>query len=222
MTDRSMTRRDALRTIAAGCASVALGGPSRVHHQSAAEILIRGGRIVNADTVRVADLRIVGETIAEIGARLRPRTSDARVIDAAGKLVMPGGIDPHTHLQPAFVDDLTSGSMAALAGGITTVGTFAGARQGETSLDALDRLAALVRTEAIADVILHATAWPPTPELRTAFPALAERGQPSFKVYMMRADFGTHMSELIRLLEAARDAGVVTLIHCEDGALLAA
>ena len=104
---------------------------------------------------------------------------------------MPGGIDPHTHLHPAFVDDLTSGSMGALAGGITTVGTFAGPRQGETVLDALDRLAALVRREAIADVFLHANVWPPTAELRAALPALVERGQPSFKVYMMRADFGT-------------------------------
>lgn len=220
----ALSRREALRALAVGCVAVALpdassGALTRQH--LAGEIVIRGGRVVNADGVREADLRIVGETIAEIGARLRPGP-DARVVDATGRLVLPGGIDPHTHLHPSFVDDLTSGSMAALAGGITTVGTFAGARQGETVLDALDRLAALVRTEAIADVFLHATAWPPTPELRAAMPALAQRGQPSFKVYMTRADFGTHLAEFIRTLEAARDAGVVTLIHCEDAALLAA
>jgi dihydropyrimidinase len=223
MTGSLITRREALRAIAAGCGGVALQGayagtPLRRH---AGEIVIRGGRIVNADGIRQADLRIVGETIAEIGPRLRS-AADARMIDASGRLVLPGGIDPHTHLHPAFVDDLTSGSMAALAGGITTVGTFAGARQGETVLDALDRLTGLIRTEAIADVFLHATAWPPTPELRAAMPALVERGQPSFKVYMTRTDFGAHMTEFIRTLEAARDAGVVTLIHCEDGALLAA
>jgi dihydropyrimidinase len=167
------------------------------------------------------DVRIIDQTIAEVGARLSPG-ADARLIDARNKLVLPGGIDPHTHLQPAFIDDLTSGSMAALAGGITTVGTFAGTRQGESILDALERLAGVVRAEAIADVILHATTWPPTPELRALIPALAQRGQPSFKVYMTRADFGAHIAEFIRLLEAARDAGVVTLIHCEDGALLSA
>lgn len=223
MTRSLLTRREALRGIAAGCVGVAVqnayaGTPRK---RQAGEIVIRGGRIVNADGIRQADVRIVGETIAEIGPRLR-FAADARVIDASGRLVMPGGIDPHTHLHPLFVDDLTSGSMAALAGGITTVGTFAGPRQGETVLDALDRLAALVRTEAIADVFLHVTAWPPNAELRAAMPALVERGQPSFKVYMMRADFGTHLAEFIRTLEAARDAGVVTLIHCEDGALLAA
>lgn len=219
----SVTRREALRGIAAGCVGVAVQGAyagtqTRLH---AGEVVIRGGRIVNADGTRQADLRIVGETIAEIGPRLRA-AADARVIDASGRLVMPGGVDPHTHLHPAFVDDLTSGSMAALAGGVTTVGTFAGVRQGETVLDALDRMSALVRSEAIADVFLHANVWPPTAELRAALPALVERGQPSFKVYMMRADFGAHMAEFIRTLEAARDAGVVTLIHCEDGELLAA
>jgi dihydropyrimidinase len=112
--------------------------------------------------------------------------------------------------------------MAALAGGITTLGTFAGARQNETLVQALERLSALVRSDAIADIILHATAWPPTAELRAAIPLLAQLGQPSFKIYMMRADFGAHAAELIRLLETARDSGVVTMIHCEDAALLGA
>jgi dihydropyrimidinase len=219
----SITRRDALRTLAAGYVGLTLERAQRegTHRSKAGEILVRGGRIVNADGIREADLRIVGETISEIGARLRPG-ADARVIEAGGKLVMPGGIDPHTHLHPSFIDDLTSGSMAALAGGITTVGTFAGTRQGESVIDALDRMADVVRAEAIADVFLHATTWPPTAELRAAMPALVERGQPSFKVYMVRGDFGAQVPELIRLLEAAREAGVVTLIHCEDGALLAA
>lgn len=217
MSVSTVSRRDALRVMAAGIAGVRLF--DRRH--GAGEILIRGGRVVNADGVRNADVRIIDQTITQIGPRLQPGAA-ARVIDATGKLVMPGGIDPHTHLQPAFVDDLTSGSMSALAGGITTVGTFAGTRQGETIVDALERLAGVVRAEAIADVILHATTWPPTAELRALIPTLAQRGQPSFKVYMMRADFGTHRAELIRLLEAVRESGVVTLIHCEDGALLSA
>ncbi|HEX9579760.1 MAG TPA: amidohydrolase family protein [Gemmatimonadales bacterium] len=224
-----ISRRDALRALAAsglglaaGAASAAAGGVAdRMPRQGRGELLIRGGRVVNAADIRDADIRIVGETIAEIGTGLSPGVG-ARVIEAAGRLVMPGGIDPHTHLQPNFVDDLTSGSRAALAGGITTVGTFAGTRQGETVLDALERLAGLVRTDAIADVILHATTWPPAPELTAAIPELAERGQPSCKIYMTRQDFGAHLAEVIKLLEAARDAGVVTMIHCEDGALLAA
>src|SRR5687767_12810120 len=117
---------------------------------------------------------------------------------------------------------MTSGSMAALAGGITTVGTFANATTKETLVEAIERMAARVRSEAIADVILHASAWPPSAEIASAVKALAAFGQPSFKIFLTRQDVGARMAELIAHLEHARAAGVVTMMHCEDGALLAA
>ena len=214
----TLTRRDVFRLFA--CVSAvtprALRGQSPVN-----EILIRGGQVVNHDGISEADVRIVGETIAEVRRGLRP-TATTRVLEARGHLVVPGGIDPHTHLHPSFVDDMTTGSQAALAGGITTVGTFAAAGTNETVLAAMDRLAERVRIEAIADVILHGSSWPPGPEFRAALEPLAMRGQPSIKVYMTRPDFGGSMSDVIQMLEAARDAGVLTLIHCEDGAMLGA
>jgi dihydropyrimidinase len=217
-------RRDAIRSLAATGAMLAsradLSGRA-AEAQAPAELLIRGGRVVNADGVREADVRIVGETIAEVGSGLKPAPG-ARVIEAADRVVVPGGIDPHTHLHPSFVDDLTSGSMAALAGGITTVGTFANVEKGEAPLAAVERMAGRVRAEAIADVILHLASWPPSPELTAALPALAERGQPSVKVFLTRADFGAHLPQFIAQLETAEGAGVVTLAHCEDGAMLAA
>ena len=213
-----MRRRDAVRVVVAGCVGLVA---SRVHAQAPAEILIRRGRVVNADGVRDADVRVVGSQIAEVGSGLKPRDG-ARIIDAAGRLVMPGGIDPHTHLHPGFVDDMTSGSMAALAGGVTTVGTFANATQGETLTAAIDRMAARVKAEAIADVFLHPSVWPPSPETMAAMKSIADAGQPSFKIFMTRSDFGARLPLVIQHLEAARDAGVVTLMHCEDGALLAA
>ena len=218
---RHPTRRDLIRVgVAAGAALVAprLGMAAGTQER---EVLIRGGRVVNAEGIAVNDVRIVGERIAEVGRNLRP-AAGAQVIDAAGKLVLPGGIDPHTHLHPSFADDLTSGSQAALAGGITTVGTFATPARGESALDALSRLEATVGREAIADVILHASVWPPTPELIAVLPQLVERGQPSIKFYMVRTDWGANLEMVIKVLEAARAAGVVTMIHCEDGALLAA
>ncbi|MEP7381303.1 MAG: amidohydrolase family protein [Gemmatimonadota bacterium] len=202
-------------------AAVAPAGRRAPGDRRANELLIRGGRVVNADGVADADVRIVGATIAEVGRRLAPGDG-ARVIEARGMLVLPGGIDPHTHLHPGFVDDMTSGSMAALAGGITTVGTFSTPREGETALTALDRMAATVQAEAIADVILHSAIWPPSDELVALLPRLVERGQPSIKFYMMRADFEAQLDMVIKVLEAAGEAGVVTMMHCEDGALLAA
>jgi dihydropyrimidinase len=208
--------------VASGAVLASRGGLSALASEAqAAELLIRGGRVVNADGVREADVRIVGETIAEVGSGLRPGAG-ARVVEARNHLVMPGGIDPHTHLHPSFVDDLTSGSMAAVAGGITTVGTFANADKGEAPLAAIERVAGRVRAEAIADVLLHLSSWPPSPELAAALPSLADFGQPSVKVFLTRADFGAHLPQFIAQLEAAERAGVVTLAHCEDGAMLAA
>jgi dihydropyrimidinase len=161
----------------------------------------------------------VGERIREIGEGLVPG-SGARVVEAGGHLVMPGGIDPHAHLQGNFVDDLTTGTAAALAGGITTVGTFAYTQGPETPLEAMDRWLAEVSRSAIGDVFFHAASWPPTPEFAAMMPELAARGQPSHKIFMTRADFGAHRRTVIDVLEAARDAGVVTLMHCEDGAIL--
>lgn len=215
-----LTRRDAVRSVVAGSVGLATSRLTAAMAQPS-ELLIRRGRVVNADGSRDADVRIVGETIAEVGGNLRA-AANARIIDAAGKLVLPGGIDPHTHLHPSFVDDMTSGSMAALAGGITTVGTFANATAKETLVEAIERMAARVRAEAIADVILHASAWPPSAEIATAMKTIAAFGQPSFKIFLTRQDVGARMADLITHLEQARDAGVVTLMHCEDGALLAA
>ena len=211
-------RRDAVRALSAAALGARL---TPVRGVGATEILIRGGRVVNADGSADVDIRISGETIVELGPALQPGAG-ARVIEAAGRLVLPGGIDPHTHLHPTFVDDLTNGSMAALAGGITSVGTFVGPAKDESIPQALDRMAQLVTQKAIADVFLHTVVWPPSPELAAAMPTLADRGQPSFKVYMVQADFGAQLDSLIKTLEAARQAGVVTMIHCEDAALLGA
>ncbi|MFN8670297.1 MAG: amidohydrolase family protein [Gemmatimonadaceae bacterium] len=221
-----ISRRTLLRTVAAASAASAVTGGfpqlARALHApmpNADELLIRGGRVVNADGVVTADVRVMGETIAEVGPRLAPGPG-ARVIEARGMLLMPGGIDPHTHLHPTFADDLTSGTQAALAGGITTVGTFSLPNEKESLLAALDRHEQEIKRDAIADIFLHSFPWPPTPETIAAIPTIAERGQPSIKLFMADSDFSTHVAEVVRILEVARDAGIVTMIHCEDGVLL--
>lgn len=222
-----MNRRDAIRTAAAAAAGLATGtsailaaGPDvRVAGQPGPELLVRGGLVVNADGSSRADVRIVGERITEIGVDLAAGPA-ARVIDASGHLVMPGGIDPHAHLQGNFVDDLTTGTAAAVAGGITTVGTFAYSQGEENAVQAMDRWLAEVPKMAVGDVFFHAASWPPTPEFAALMPELVARGQPSHKIFMTRGDFGAHRRQVIDVLEAARDAGVVTLLHCEDGAIL--
>lgn len=228
-----MNRRDAIRAAAVAATGLATGTPpilgakasprtsqgEGLSGQPAPEILLKGGRVINADGSRLADVRIVGERITQLGSALAPGPG-ARIVDATGHLVMPGGVDPHTHLQGSFVDDLTTGTAAAVAGGITTVGTFAYAQDNETPLEAMDRWLAEVPKTAIGDVFFHASSWPPTPAFAAMMPGLAERGQPSHKIFTTRADFGARRRDLIDVLEAAREAGVVTLMHCEDGAIL--
>ncbi|MGY2939184.1 dihydroorotase-like cyclic amidohydrolase [Bradyrhizobium sp. GM6.1] len=91
-------------------------------------LLIRGGTVVNHDHSRRADVLIDGETIVAVGQSLDAPTG-CEVIDAGGAYVIPGGIDPHTHLEMPFMgtvtaDDFESGTKAALAGGTTMVVDF--------------------------------------------------------------------------------------------------
>ena len=178
------TRREALGTLAAATIGVAATGRSQAAHASApGELLIKGGRVAGPDGSQLADVRINGETITEVAPGLAPGPG-ARVVDATRRLVLPGGFDPHTHLAPPFADDLTSGSMAAIAGGITTIGTFAYAER-QPFASAIGAMKERVAREAIADVVLHTVIWPPVAEARahsrTSWPpaSRASRSSPS-------------------------------------------
>ena len=189
----------------------------------ATDLLIQGGTVVTAEGERKADIRIRGETIHEVGA-LERLQSDARVLDARGLLILPGGVDPHVHLNPggdfAFADDFESGTRAALAGGITTVGHMAFPATGEGPLATLARESALIKEQAVADVFVHTTIFEPTEAAIAELTELAAAGQPSIKVFMPFDPFEAAMPGFLRLLRGARDAGILVAIHCEDAAML--
>src|SRR5438270_5171447 len=103
--------------------------------------IIRNGRVVTAVDDYKADILIDGETVSTIGARLEVEAD--RVIDAAGKLVIPGGIDPHTHMELPFggtesADDFRTGTVAAAHGGTTTIIDFAVQYKGQSVVEGLD------------------------------------------------------------------------------------
>lgn len=195
------------------CAAV-LSGPVR-----ADDLLIRGGTVVTADGSRRADVRVRGEVVTEIGA-LEP-AAEERVIDATGLLILPGGVDPHVHLAPIgdlfpFADDFTSGSRAAFAGGITTVGHMAFPQGGELPLATLEREVAVIEAQALADVFVHTTIVDPTPEAIGELPGLVASGQPSIKVFMPFETFEPRVPAFLKLMRAAKENGVRVAIHCED------
>ncbi len=183
-------------------------------------LLVRGGLIVTAERQFSADIRARGGKIEQIGANLPPLSSGReRVVEAGGLLVLPGGIDPHTHL-PGGADDFTSGSATALAGGITTIGNMTFPRTGEDVVAAVNRVSSLVEEQAMVDVMLH-------PGLR-AFADYAPRqladqfaaGHTSMKVQTHRPSFDQQALDFLNLIRSAGQAGALTMIHCEDYAIV--
>ncbi len=121
-------------------------------------LLIRNGTVVNAASSVRADVLVEGETIAEVATNISPEGHT--IVDAAGLLVMPGGIDVHTHLNMPFggttsADDYRTGTIAAAAGGTTTVIDFALQSRGHTMREALDTWLAKSRDKACIDFSLH-------------------------------------------------------------------
>jgi dihydropyrimidinase len=208
-----MDRRAALRSLAAL-------GFARMYRQDVPSLLIRGGRVVGADGQKEADVRIHGETIAEVGSGLTP-SSDEEVLDAKGLLVLPGGIDPHAHLSPPWADDFESGSKAAIAGGITTIGCMVSAQKDETIEQALAREEARAGKEAIADIVFHAVIGSPGGETRAALGRLSSSGRTTLKIFMMSAAFDQNEDAYADLIGQAGKLGMLTLLHCEDAGLLA-
>ncbi len=170
------------------------------------------------DGLRAADVRIVGSTITEVGSGLEPRDANTQVLDADGLLVLPGGIDPHVHI--GRVDDYASGSRAALAGGITTISNFGGVRDGETPAQALQRARPDIDAQSIADVIFHPIVSDPAGANAETLEALAAAGQTTVKVFMVRPSFDQAVPGFMATLRAARDTGILMMIHAEDAGIV--
>ncbi len=124
------------------------------------DIVIANGTLLSADGETKADVAIRGETIAEVGPGLAAQASEStEVIDATGRLVMPGGIDVHVHLELPFCgtvssDDWSPGTRAAARGGVTTVIDFAIPYGEESLLDAFNNWMGLRQTEGMRRLLL--------------------------------------------------------------------
>ena len=188
--------------------------------QSEPEIIIRGGEVFTDGALRTADIRVVGATIAEIGPGLAARDGDTDEIDANGMQVLPGGIDPHVHLGGIRMDDYTSGSRAALAGGITTISNFGGVADGETPAQTLARALPEIEAQSIADVIFHPIVSDPASATADSLAALVDAGQTTIKVFMVRPTFDARAPGFVNTMHAAREAGVLMMMHCEDAAIV--
>jgi len=186
--------------------------------------VIRGAEIVNASGSERADVGIAGGVIERVGGDLRGR----REIDAAGLLLLPGAIDAHVHLSsppgapttgPRWVDDFASGSRAALAGGVTTIGNMTFLAAGERPLDGLAREQAAAADQAIADYFCHPVISDPAAALED-IPRLLDAGCNTIKCFLSFG-FDARAAAYVRAIDLAGRSGLLTMLHCEDEGLLA-
>jgi len=185
-------------------------------------ILIKGGRVITATDDYVADVLVEGETVTTVGPALEVDAD--RVIDAAGKYVLPGCIDPHTHLDMPFggtvtIDDFESGHTSAAFGGTTCHVDFCIQGKGQTFAEALDTWHRKADGKALIDYGFHIAvtdllAGGTLEELAS----LPEQGITSYKLFMayknvLQVDDAT----LFRAMEVAAASGALVMVHAENG-----
>ncbi len=187
-------------------------------------IIIKGGTVVTAEGERRADVRIEGELVAEVGPELS--SAGARVIDASGAYVMPGGIDPHTHMQLPFMgtvasEDFFTGTSAAAAGGTTTIIDFVIPDPNERILSAYKKWRGWAEKSA-ADYSLHvAITWWDQSVSDDMGELARDHGVNSFKHFMayknaIMADDEILVSSFMR----AKELGALCTVHAENGELV--
>jgi len=189
-----------------------------------ASVLIKGGRVVTAVDDYYADVFIDGETVAQIGVDLQVGAD--KVIDAKGKLVIPGGIDPHTHLDMPFggtmsADDFESGTIAAAHGGTTTLVDFAIQTKGESAIKGLDTWHAKADGKATIDYGFHMILTDMPQERLPEMQKLCDEGVTSYKLFMaypgvMYVDDAT----LYRVFRQAGLNGTRISMHAENGIVI--
>lgn len=180
------------------------------------ELVIKNGTVVTAEATYQADIGIQGERIAAIGQGL----AGHREINAAGKLVTPGAIDVHVHLQMPIgnyvsADDFFTGTRAAAFGGTTTVIDFVEPEPEQPMLDALAARRAEADGRVVIDYGLHMTIGPDEIPKLAQVPDAVAAGCASFKLYMAYG-FRLNDGQLMQALEAVRDAGGLPIVHAEN------
>lgn len=188
-------------------------------------VLIKNGRIITADADYIADIFIEGETISTIGKNLSVKADT--VIDAAGKLVMPGGIDPHVHLDMPFMgtfssDTYETGTRAALYGGTTMVIDFILQTQGKSLQSALDDWKSRSDNNAVGDYSFHMAVTDFNDETKKEIKTFIEEyGITSFKTFM--AYKGALMiddRQMIGLMEEVKKCGGLINVHATNGDMI--
>ncbi|XP_067642833.1 dihydropyrimidinase isoform X3 [Eurosta solidaginis] len=201
-----------------------------IHLQSSQNrVYIKNGHIVNHDKSFKADIYIEDGIIKFVGPASEINVpGGVRIVDAANKLVIPGGIDPHTHMQLKFggcvaVDDFYHGTKAAVAGGTTTIIDFVLPDKGESLVEAYDKWRAWADPKVCCDYALHVgiTWWSRSVSEEMKI-MCEELGVNSFKMFMAyKGLYQLNDSELLEAFERIRSLNGVAQVHAENGDIIA-
>jgi len=189
-------------------------------------LLIQNGEIVTASERYRADIWCEGETVTQIGPDL-PTPAGAEVIDAAGKLVFPGFIDPHVHIYLPFMgtyakDTYESASRAALVGGTTTLIEMCCPARTEDPILGFEHWLAQAVGKSACDFSFHMGVTRFDDNTEAQLREIVSRGISSFKVFLAyKGAFGIDDTELYRTLKLAKELGVIVTAHCENETLIA-
>lgn len=189
------------------------------------DLTVRNARIVTAEAEFSGDIGVRGETIAEIAPRLAPGLRD---LDAGGRLVTPGGIDSHCHIEQLSsmgvmcADDWTSATVSAAFGGTTTVMPFAAQHRGDSLRQVATTYAASAARQAVIDYSHHLIlSETDAVTLGTDLPELIRAGITSFKVFMTYDRLRLDDSQLLDVFAVAAREGALPMVHAENHDVIA-
>lgn len=188
-------------------------------------VLIKNGRVITASEDYLADIYVEGEHISCIGKNLSMKADD--VIDAGGKLIFPGGVDPHVHLDMPFMgtfssDNYATGTLAALHGGTTTVIDFVLQTQGKSLRQALAAWQGRSNGNCFSDYSFHMAVTDFNEESKKEIRGMVEEeGITSFKTFM--AYKGALMiddRQMVGLMQEVKSAGGMVTVHATNGDMI--
>ncbi len=184
------------------------------------DVVIRNGTVATASDTMACDIGIRGGVVATLGRGLPAGTRD---IDAAGKLVLPGAIDSHCHIEQRSsagvmtADDFYSGTVSAAFGGTTTVIPFAAQHRGQSLRQVVTEYHAAAGPKAVIDYAFHLIITDPSEQvLGQELPALIRDGYTSFKVYMTYDLLRLNDRQMLDIMALARREGAFMMVHAEN------
>lgn len=187
--------------------------------------LIKNAKIVSAQGIEPGDILIEREKILQIGKNLQDK--EARVFDAGGKYVFPGFIDAHTHMGVPIrgtrsADDFSSGSLAALYGGVTTIIDFTVQEKGQSLADSIVQRKKEADGRSSVDYALHCNVTDLDEKRLKEIPAIVKQGIVSFKVFTAYREAGMQLDDrqILDLLWEVKQAGGTVMFHAENGDII--